>query len=73
MICELLGVPYADRVSFQERTSRQLDISLPMDDRLALAREGREYMADLVARAQAAPGDDMLGMLVRDHGRGPAT
>src|SRR5687767_2305147 len=70
VICELLGVPYADRVSFQERTSRQLDISLPMDDRLALAREGREYMADLVARAQAAPGDDMLGMLVRDHGSG---
>jgi cytochrome P450 len=70
VICELLGVPYADRVSFQERTSRQLDISLPMDDRLELAREGREYMADLVARAQATPRDDMLGMLVRDHGRG---
>jgi len=68
VICELLGVPYADRASFQERTSRLLDLSLPMDDRLALAREGREYMADLVARAQTAPGDDMLGMLVRDHG-----
>jgi cytochrome P450 len=68
VICELLGVPYADRASFQERTSRLLDLSLPMDDRLALAREGREYMADLVTRAQTAPGDDMLGMLVRDHG-----
>jgi cytochrome P450 len=68
VICELLGVPYADRASFQARTSRLLDISLPMDERLALARESREYMADLVARAQAAPGDDMLGMLVREHG-----
>ena len=37
-----------------------------MDERLELGRESREYMADLVARAQAAPGDDMLGMLVRD-------
>ena len=35
-----------------------------------LGRESREYMADLVARAQAEPGDDMLGMLVREHGGG---
>ena len=68
VICELLGVPYADRESFQQRTSKLLDISLPMDERLELGRESREYMADLVAGAQAAPGDDMLGMLVRDHG-----
>jgi cytochrome P450 len=68
VICELLGVPYADRESFQQRTGKLLDISLPMDERLELGRESREYMADLVARAQAAPGDDMLGMLVRDHG-----
>jgi cytochrome P450 len=68
VICELIGVPYADRASFQARTSRQLDISLPMDERLELARESRGYMADLVARAQAQPGDDMLGMLVREHG-----
>ena len=68
VICELLGVPYADRESFQQRTSKLLDISLPMDERLELGRESREYMADLVAGAQAAPGEDMLGMLVRDHG-----
>jgi cytochrome P450 len=68
VICELLGVPYADRASFQDRTGRLLDLSLPQDERLQLAREGRDYMADLVARAQAEPGDDMLGMLVRDHG-----
>ena len=68
VICELLGVPYADRESFQERTSKLLDISLPMDERLELGRESREYMADLVARAQAEPAEDMLGMLVREHG-----
>ena len=67
VICELLGVPYADRESFQQRTGKLLDISLPMEERLELGRESREYMADLVASAQAAPGDDMLGMLVRDH------
>ena len=68
VICELLGVPYADRESFQRRTSKLLDLSLPMEERLELGRESREYMAGLVAGAQAEPGDDMLGMLVREHG-----
>jgi cytochrome P450 len=68
VICELLGVPYADRASFQARTGRLLDLSLPQDERLELARAARDYMADLVARTQAEPGADMLGMLVRDHG-----
>ena len=68
VICELLGVPYADRAAFQARTSRMLDLSLPVEERLELGRESRAYMADLVARAQARPGEDLLGMLVREHG-----
>jgi cytochrome P450 len=68
VICELLGVPYEDRAEFQHRTGRQLDVSIPVEERLVLAREGRGYMERLVARAQAAPGEDMLGMLVREHG-----
>jgi cytochrome P450 len=68
VICELLGVPYGDRAEFQRRTGRQLDLSLPVEERLRLGRESREYMGQLVARAQADPGEDMLGMLVREHG-----
>lgn len=68
VICELLGVPYAERAGFQRRTSRQLDMSVPIPERVALQRESREYMYGQVARAQAAPGEDMLGMLVREHG-----
>lgn len=68
VICELLGVPYADRDEFQHRTGRQLDLSLPMDERIALQREGRAYMDRLVAGAKADPGEDILGMLVREHG-----
>lgn len=68
VICELLGVPYSDRAEFQHRTGRLLDASLPMEQRMKLQRESREYMAGLVAQAQAEPGDDMLGMLVRKHG-----
>lgn len=68
VICELLGVPYSDRAEFQHRTGRSLDASLPVEQRMKLQRESREYMAGLVAQAQAEPGDDMLGMLVRKHG-----
>ncbi len=68
VICELLGVPYSDRAEFQGRTRRLVNVALPMDQRVAVMRENREYMADLVARARAEPGEDMLGMLVREHG-----
>lgn len=68
VICELLGVPYADRDDFQRRSARQLDLSAPIPERLRLQQEGREYMGSLVERARAAPGEDILGMLVREHG-----
>ncbi|MFI7636175.1 cytochrome P450 [Nonomuraea sp. NPDC049400] len=68
VICELLGVPYADRAAFQDRATRLLDTSLPMEQRVAAQREDRAYMAGLVARAQTDPGEDMLGMLIREHG-----
>ena len=68
MICELLGVPYADRADFQQRTSRQLDESLPMAQREQVWEESRAYMAGLVSRARRQPGEDVLGMLVREHG-----
>jgi cytochrome P450 len=68
VICELLGVPYADRAEFQARSKRQLDLRVPVEDRMRAGRESREYMAELVARAQTDPGEDMLGMLVREHG-----
>ncbi len=68
VICELLGVPYADRAEFQHRTGRLLDLSLSMEERIALGRESQAYMDSLVAHARAVPGDDILGMLVREHG-----
>jgi len=68
VICELLGVPYADREDFQRRSARQLDLSIPIPERLALVRAGRDYMTGLVADARRSPGDDLLGMLVREHG-----
>ncbi|NBE95669.1 cytochrome P450 [Nonomuraea sp. KC401] len=68
VICELLGVPYADRAEFHARSVRLLDTSLPAEQRLAAQREDHAYMAGLAARARANPGEDLLGMLVREHG-----
>ncbi len=68
VICELLGVPYDDRDDFQRRSARQLDFSIPIPQRVALQREARAYMTTLVARARRQPGEDILGMLIREHG-----
>jgi cytochrome P450 len=68
VICEMLGVPYDDREDFQRRSAKQLDLSIPINDRLDLQRQGRAYMTTLVSRARRQPGDDILGMLVREHG-----
>ncbi|GAB3418417.1 cytochrome P450 [Flindersiella endophytica] len=68
VICELLGVPYADRAEFQDRSARLVDVSLPIEERRAVRQADHAYMAGLVTKAQADPGDGMLGMLVRDHG-----
>jgi len=67
-ICELLGVPYADRADFQDRSVRRTDFALSLEQRAAALTESRAYLAELVAKQRAEPGDDILGMLVRDHG-----
>lgn len=67
-ICELLGVPYEDRDDFQQRSAHQLDLSLPIAERFALQQQSRDYMRGLVGRARRDPGEDILGMLVREHG-----
>ena len=68
VICELLGVPYADRDDFQRRSLRQLDMALAPLERQAVADESRSYMRSLVERARSAPGDDLIGTLVHEHG-----
>ncbi|MGW0810014.1 cytochrome P450 [Nonomuraea sp. NPDC002799] len=60
VICELLGVPYADHDFFQERSRR---IVTPDSDGLAAMGELTAYLGELVRRKRAAPGDDLLSGL----------
>ncbi|GAB3885076.1 cytochrome P450 [Kibdelosporangium lantanae] len=68
VICELLGVPYADRDEFQSLSVVRLNLALSIEERLKAVTASREYMAGLVAQQRANPGDDMIGMLIREHG-----
>ncbi|GAA4932949.1 cytochrome P450 [Actinomycetospora succinea] len=67
VICELLGVPYDDRAEFTERSARSLDSTISAPERMRLADASRAYMSDLVTRHRADPGEDLLGMLIREH------
>ncbi|MDN5914474.1 MAG: hypothetical protein L0I76_05105 [Pseudonocardia sp.] len=67
VICELLGVPSADRDEFQERTRRQLDMTLSPSEKQAHGAEALAYMRGLVAAARREPGEDLIGMLIREH------
>ncbi len=68
VICELLGVPYADRSEFQQWSALRLNLTQPFEERIAAVRKSREYMTGLVESKRADPDDDMIGMLIREHG-----
>ncbi|KNE82477.1 MULTISPECIES: cytochrome P450 [Streptomyces] len=68
VICELLGVPYADREEFQRRTAIALDFTTSREVQMEKAAEMEAYMAGLVARHREDPGDNVLGRVVRDFG-----
>ena len=67
VICQLLGVPYEDRELFQSRTRRMVDFVDESGASAAAMMEIHEYLDGLVARAEEAPGDDLLGRLVRER------
>ncbi|WP_249227930.1 cytochrome P450 [Kutzneria sp. CA-103260] len=68
VMCELLGVPYGDRADFQRRSRAAVDMAVDPEQGLVMFLEMQEYMASLVAGQRADAGDDLLGMLVREHG-----
>ncbi|MFI0423194.1 cytochrome P450 [Spongiactinospora sp. 9N601] len=63
VICQLLGVPYSEREFFQSRTRRMLTDE-DEAGRTAAVGELRGFLSGLVAEAEKAPGDDLLGRLV---------
>ncbi|HEY2725432.1 MAG TPA: cytochrome P450 [Pseudonocardiaceae bacterium] len=68
VICELLGVPYRDRRDFQRPSNARLDMSRRIEERIQAGVDARAYLKDLVVRERSEPGQELLGMLVREHG-----
>ena len=66
VICELLGVPYADRDQFHHATEVMMDTSKPRAERDTGAHWLVEYITKLVAEKRADPGSDgLLAELIR--------
>ncbi|MDT7804729.1 MAG: hypothetical protein QOI78_8162 [Actinomycetota bacterium] len=66
VICELLGVDYADRARFQENTAVALNLSSSDDARARAAGELYSFIGELVAVKRKSPGDDILSGLIHE-------
>jgi len=64
VICELLGVPYADRDQFQGRSGTMLSRSTTGEQRRDAALWLRQYIDGLVAGKETEPDDDLLSRLI---------
>ncbi|MFG2128684.1 cytochrome P450 [Streptomyces sp. NPDC048751] len=63
VICELLGVPYEDRDSFQEQIDKFMGGETSDEELMAAYTATQEYLAGLVATKRANPTDDVLSEL----------
>ncbi|MGW0484200.1 cytochrome P450 [Nonomuraea sp. NPDC003214] len=64
MICELLGVPYEDRGSFQDDIDTFMNGETSDEDLIAAYTAVQDYLAALVAAKRAHPTDDVLSDLL---------
>jgi cytochrome P450 len=65
VICELLGVPYADRETFQANSAQFLVKDQKLEDKMAAVGALTGYLAELVMAKRAEPGEDILSDLAR--------
>jgi cytochrome P450 len=70
VICELLGVPYADRAHFRGLSDRIGRLDGGEDAQRAMA-EFKEYMGGLAAAKRANPGPDVVSDLVKAQDEDP--
>ncbi|GAA0385659.1 cytochrome P450 [Acrocarpospora corrugata] len=70
VVCELLGVPYEDRKEFLQLSADRFDFSAGPESSLQAINDSMVYLTELVGRERLAPGDGLLGALIRLHGQG---
>ncbi|HEY4421190.1 MAG TPA: cytochrome P450 [Pseudonocardia sp.] len=67
VICQMLGVPYADHDFFQEHSRAILDVSADPQETVRANDELRDYLTALIAEKEAEPTDDILGRLAQRY------
>ncbi|MFC9896218.1 cytochrome P450 [Nocardia sp. NPDC127579] len=66
VICEMLGVPYADRATFQVNSAQFLVKDQTLEQKMGALIAINTYLAELVVGKRAEPGDDLLSDLAGD-------
>ncbi|MEU3607634.1 cytochrome P450 [Streptomyces sp. NPDC035033] len=67
MICELLGVPYAEQESFHGLTKAFVDRASTPEDTLAAADTMLALLGDLIEKKVTEPADDLLSRLAQEQ------
>ncbi|MDX3662774.1 cytochrome P450 [Streptomyces sp. ID05-26A] len=67
VICEILGVPYEDRDTFQHNSSKFMERQVNLEDKMAAYMAMNTYLYELVTSKRAEPGDDLLSDLASDE------
>jgi cytochrome P450 len=67
-ICELLGVPYAEREFVQQFSAARFDLGGGAYAPLDAINESLLYLRRLVADQRRNPGDGLIGALIQKHG-----
>jgi len=68
VICELLGMPFDETFDFAGRTQIMTNVNAPLEQLIEARNALRGRMRDVVSEHRRAPGDSLLGRLIRDHG-----
>ncbi|MEV6440634.1 cytochrome P450 [Amycolatopsis sp. NPDC051716] len=65
VICELLGVPYADRDTFQANSAQFMLREQTLEEKMGAYVALNTYLSELVTSKRAEPGEDILSDLAR--------
>ncbi|GAA5025159.1 cytochrome P450 [Actinopolymorpha pittospori] len=63
VICEMLGVPYADRETFQVNSAKFLEREVSLEDKMGALGALMTYLSELVTSKRATPSEDILSDL----------
>jgi cytochrome P450 len=68
VICELLGLSVSDQEQFRRIGSARFDVDGGGATAFGAMSQSREFLLQAVQQQRTAPGDGLIGQLIREHG-----